>query len=160
MKLEIRKFPDPILLQKAVKIKNPLNKDIQKLVLDMIETLNSNKNGVGLAAPQVGSSLRLCIIELESTRYVLINPKITAKSKEKELCDEGCLSFPGQFLPVPRSCEVQVRYTNENGKPAKVKAKGLLARALQHEIDHLDGILFIKRARKVSSKTANKNKAN
>ena len=152
MKLQIRKYPDPVLSQKAAKIKDPLSKEIQELIENMIETLHANKNGVGLAAPQVGVSVRLCIVELEGIRYVLINPKITAKSRQKELCDEGCLSFPGEFYPVPRCSEVQVRYTDENGKPAKAKAQGLLARAFQHELDHLDGVLFISKAKKADKK--------
>lgn len=153
MKLPIRKYPDPVLSQKAAKIKDPLGKEVQDLIKNMIETLHANKNGVGLAAPQVGVSVRLCMIELEGTRYVLINPKITAKSRQKEVCDEGCLSFPGEFYPVPRYSEVQVRYTDENGKSAKAKAQGLLARAFQHEIDHLDGVLFISKVKKTAKKT-------
>lgn len=148
MKLEIKKYPDPILSQKAAKIKNAMDENIQKLIFDMTETLRSNDNGVGLAAPQVGVGLRLCIIELEGTRYVLINPKITAKSRTQEISEEGCLSFPGKFMPVSRAYEVRVRYTNEIGEPSKVKGQGLLARALQHEIDHLDGILFVDRIKK------------
>ncbi|HPN54468.1 MAG TPA: peptide deformylase [Candidatus Moranbacteria bacterium] len=149
MKLKIRKYPDPVLSQKAAKIKDPLNKEVQELIENMTETLHANKNGVGLAAPQVGVSVRLCIIELEDIRYILINPKITAKSRQKEVCDEGCLSFPGEFYPVSRYSEVQVRYTDEKGQPAKVKTQGLLARAMQHEIDHLDGILFISKTKKL-----------
>jgi peptide deformylase len=148
MKLEIRKYPDPVLSKKAEKIKNPLSEDTQRLISDMAETLQANNNGIGLAAPQVGSSLRLCIIELEGTRYVLINPKITAKSGNKEIREEGCLSFPGEFYLVPRYQEVQVRYIDENGKARKLRAQGLLARVVQHETDHLDGILFIKRMKK------------
>jgi len=150
MKLPIRKYPDPVLSQKAAKIKDPLGKEVQELIANMIETLHANKNGVGLAAPQVGVSVRLCMIELEDTRYVLINPKITAKSRKKEICEEGCLSFPGEFYPVSRCSEVQVRYIDENGKPTKTKAQGLLARAFQHEIDHLDGILFVSKVKKAN----------
>ncbi|HOW60244.1 MAG TPA: peptide deformylase [Candidatus Moranbacteria bacterium] len=152
MNLEIKKYPDPILLKKAEKIKDPMDEKIQRLIFDMTETLHSNNNGIGLAAPQVGIGLRLCIIELEGTRYVLINPKITAKSKNKETCEEGCLSFPGEFYPVARFHEVQVRYDDESGKSKKIKARGLLARAFQHEIDHLDGIVFINRIKKSSKK--------
>ena len=151
MKLEIRKYPDPILLKKAEKIKDPLSDDIQGLIFQMIETLRESK-GVGLAAPQVGVSLRLFIVELEGTIYVMINPKITSTSRKKEVCEEGCLSFPGKFLPVPRYEEVQIRFTDQYGKSGKVKAQGLLARAFQHEYDHLDGIVFTSRAKKVSQK--------
>jgi len=155
MKLKIVKDPNPILRKKAVKIKNHLDQKIQELILNMFETLHENK-GVGLAAPQVGISLRLCVIEVEDTQYVLINPKITAKSRKKVLADEGCLSFPGKFFPISRYNEVQVRYTDRNGNPGKIKGQGLLARALQHEIDHLNGILFIDKIKKKKTATAKK----
>ena len=148
MKLQIRKYPDPILSQKTTKIKDPLDKEIQDLVTDMLETLHSGKNSVGLAAPQVGAIFRLCVVDLGEKPYVLINPKITAQSRKKEICEEGCLSFPDEFYPVSRSSEVQVRYVDEKGKPNKIKAQGLFARVLQHEIDHLDGILFISKVKK------------
>jgi len=145
--LIIRKYPDPILLQKAAKIKDPLSKDIQELIACMFETLRAS-HGIGLAAPQVGHSLRLFVIEEEGIPYVLINPKATANSRKKIIAEEGCLSFPGQFLPIPRFSEVQMRFTDQFGKPGKIKAQGLLARALQHEFDHLEGILFIDRLKK------------
>lgn len=141
-KLKIVKEPDDFLRKKAQKIKDPLDKKIQKLISDMTETMREN-NGVGLAAPQVGKSIRLCIIEDEDKRYVLINPTITASSREKSLAEEGCLSCPGKFLLVERPSEVQIRFTDEFGKARKIKCKGLPARVVQHEIDHLDGILII-----------------
>jgi peptide deformylase len=104
--------------------------------------------GLGLAAPQVGSNLRLCVIETEDITHVLLNPKITAKSRKKVVSEEGCLSFPGKFFPISRHDEVQARYIDEHGQPGKIKGQGLLARALQHEIDHLDGILVINRIKK------------
>lgn len=152
MKLEIHKKGDSVLRQKTIKIKDPLTKDVQDLILNMVETMHQN-NGVGLAAPQVGSSLKLCVVEVEGVLYVLINPKITAKSKTKIISEEGCLSFPGEFFQIARSKDVQVRYLNEHGKPAKTKATGLLARAFQHEIDHLDGVLIIDRVKKTKAKT-------
>ncbi|HPX94168.1 MAG TPA: peptide deformylase [Candidatus Moranbacteria bacterium] len=154
MKLKIRKNPDPILRQKAAKIKFPLDKKTQELVLVMSEMLISNKNAIGLAAPQVGESLRLCVINLDGELYVAINPKITAKSRKKIVSEEGCLSFPNEFYPVSRCEDVQVRFSDPDGKPRKVRARGLLARAFQHEIDHLDGILFIDKITK--SKTISK----
>jgi len=152
MKLEIRKFPDPILSQKTAKIKDPLTPKVQDLIVNMIATMRA-ENGVGLAAPQVGESLRLCTIQDEGIEYVLINPTITSKSKTKIISEEGCLSFPGQFFPIPRFEKVQVRYLDKAGKEAKMKASGLLARALQHEIDHLDGILIIERIPKKKLKS-------
>jgi peptide deformylase len=147
MKMKIRKNPDPALRQKTVKIKDPLAKDVQELILSMIETMYAN-NGVGLAATQVGSDLRLCVIETEGVQYVLINPQITAKSKTKIISEEGCLSFPGKFYPISRYEEVQVRYLDETGKPSKLKGRDLLARAIQHELDHLDGVLIIDKVKK------------
>jgi peptide deformylase len=147
MKLPIRKNPDPVLRVKTVKVKDPLAKEVHELILNMIETMYAN-NGVGLAATQVGSNLRLCVIETEGTQYVLINPVITAKSKTKIISEEGCLSFPGKFFPISRHKEVQVRYVDETGKPGKLKGRDLLARAIQHELDHLDGILIIDRIKK------------
>jgi peptide deformylase len=146
--LPIKKYPAKILREKAKKIKDPLNPEVVQLIKDMIETLK-NAEGLGLAAPQVGKSLRLCIIEEppetekgQSTLHILINPKITTYSKEKSKIEEGCLSFPGKFYVVSRPSSVKVRFLDETGKNVKIKADGLLARALQHEIDHLDGILI------------------
>jgi peptide deformylase len=154
MKLQIRKNPDPILRVKTVKVKDPLADNVQELVSSMIETMYS-ANGVGVAATQVGSDLRLCVIETEGTLYVLINPQITAKSKKKIISEEGCLSFPGKFFPIARHEEVQVRYIDENGKPSKLKGRDLLARAIQHELDHLDGILIIDRIKKTRKPKVN-----
>lgn len=159
MKLDIRKFPDPILSKKSAKIKDPLTPEIQDLILNMIATMRA-ENGVGLAAPQVGQSLRLCTIQEDGIEYVLINPTITSKSKTKIISEEGCLSFPGEFFPIPRHEKVQVRYLDKDGKEAKLKAGGLLARALQHEIDHLDGILIIQRIPKKKPNPNSKKKNN
>ncbi|MDX9913119.1 MAG: peptide deformylase [Candidatus Moranbacteria bacterium] len=137
-------YPNPVLDKKAQNIKNPLEPKIQKLIPEMLVAMREN-NGMGLAAPQIGESIRLCVIDYMGNAYILINPKITAHSKIKIDAEEGCLSFPGKFIPVNRFETVQVRYLNEKGEKSKIKATGLLARALQHEIDHLDGILFINR---------------
>ncbi|MDD3497999.1 MAG: peptide deformylase [Candidatus Moranbacteria bacterium] len=140
--MKIIAYPDPILEKKSEKIKNPLDPEIQKLIIDMIQTMRENK-GIGLAAPQIGKSIRLCVIEIDKKSYVFINPKITSESKECDISEEGCLSFPGKFLPIKRFSGVTVRYLNEKGEKCKIKAEALLARALQHEIDHLNGKLFI-----------------
>ncbi len=142
--LPIVEYPDPVLRKKCEKIKDPLNPEIQKLITEMIKSMKAN-NGMGLAAPQVGKSLRLCIVEENGQLYVLINPKIKSRSSEKTLGEEGCLSFPGKFLNIERSEKVKVRCLNEKGEKIKLKASGLLARAFQHETDHLEGILFIDR---------------
>lgn len=144
--LPIIEYPDPILLKKTELILNAKKPAIQKLISDMLETMVKN-NGVGLAAPQVGKSLRLCVIQVDDETYVLINPRITYKSYLKETCQEGCLSFPGKFLPIQRHKKVRVKALNEHGEEVTVKAQGLLSRALQHEIDHLDGKVFIERVK-------------
>jgi peptide deformylase len=140
--MKIITYPDPILEKKAKKIKNPIDKEIQELIEKMFETMRKN-NGVGLAAPQIGKSIQLCIIEEDGKKYILINPKITSSSRDFEIKEEGCLSFPGKFIPVKRHSRVTVRCLNEKGERCKIKARDLLARALQHEIDHLSGELFI-----------------
>lgn len=144
MVLPILAYPDPLLKKKTRIIKDPRNPEIKELVFDMLETLEKN-NGLGLAAPQVGKSVRLCVIKLEGKTYILINPKIKSKSWKKETIEEGCLSFPGQFIPIKRSKKVKIEALDKNGNIIKMEAEGLLARAFQHEIDHLDGILFINR---------------
>jgi peptide deformylase len=142
--MKIITYPNPILEKKSKKVKKPLDPEIQKLIKNMLSTMEKD-NGAGLAAPQVGKSLRICTIQNGGDYFVLINPKITSYSREKEISEEGCLSFPGKFIPVKRAKKVKVRYTNEKGNDIKTKAEDLFARIIQHEVDHLDGILFIKR---------------
>ena len=151
--LPIKIYPDPILSKKGRLLTEEeiQSSKIKKLILNMFETMAQN-NGLGLAAPQVGQSIQLCIINFNGEKYVLINPKITAKSWRKEICEEGCLSFPEKFIPVKRSESVKVKATNEKGEKIKLSAFGLLARALQHEIDHLNGILFITHEVKIKKK--------
>lgn len=148
-KLSIIIYPNPILLKKTKKIKNHLAPEIQKLIPQMIEIMKKS-NGMGLAANQVGKFLRLCIIkEKEQNKiYILINPTITAFSRKKVVLQEGCLSFPQQFFSISRSEKIKVRFLDEQGEKVKIKAEGLLARAIQHEVDHLDGIVFIERLKK------------
>lgn len=135
-----------ILHRKAQKVKDPLAPEIQELIEDMFASMHAAE-GLGLAAPQIGRSLRLCVIELDGRRMVFINPSITAASKEKVFFEEGCLSLPGEFLWIERSEKITVRYQDEKGKACKLKISGLLAVALQHEIDHLEGVLIINRFR-------------
>lgn len=146
-KLDIHKFPDELLRKKTTKVKDPLAKEVQELIKNMFETMRA-ANGLGLAAPQVGSNLRICVIEEGGKEYILINPQITTRSKTTTVMEEGCLSFPKQFMLVKRPEEVKVRYLDKEGKQCKIKAHGLLARAFQHEIDHLEGILIIDKAKK------------
>jgi peptide deformylase len=149
--LKIVEYPNPILLQKTELILDIKKASIKKLISDMLETMEKN-NGVGLAAPQVGKSLRLCVIRVENETYILINPRVTYKSYLKETWEEGCLSFPGKFIPVKRHKKVRVKAQNELGEEVTIKAEGLLSRALQHEIDHLDGKVFIEKEVKVRKK--------
>lgn len=145
MILPIITYPNPILKKKTEIIKDPKDPMIKELIFDMLETLENTPEGAGLAAPQVGKSLRLCIIKLEGKTHILINPKIRSKSLRKEVFEEGCLSFPGKFLPIKRHKKVTIKAVGRNGEKIEIKADGILSRALQHEIDHLDGILFIER---------------
>jgi len=141
MNLEIKKYPDPVLRKKCGEVKG-INDEVKKLIADMKETMERN-NGIGLAAPQVGVSKRIIVVETEEGPIEFINPKILKRGKEKEVIEEGCLSFPNLFLKIKRPKEVEIEAFNGEGK--KIKAVGLLARVLQHEIDHLEGILFIDR---------------
>lgn len=143
--LEIRKYPDRILKKKAEAI-SEINGDLQELIDNMIETMYS-ANGVGLAAPQVGVLKRLIVVdtslrEENQSLVVLINPEIIA-SEGEILSEEGCLSLPGFTTRLTRKEKVVVKGLDRKGKEIEIEATGLFARALQHEIDHLDGILLI-----------------
>ena len=141
---QIRGSEDEILRKKSrdVEIDDITGEKIQTLRDDMIETMH-NYNGVGLAAVQVGTLKKVIVIDVEDGDiYVIINPKILKTKGEKE-CEEGCLSFPNQFGKVIRPTEVLVEFYNRNGKKIKLKAKDLLAQAICHECDHLEGILFV-----------------
>ena len=141
--LPIRQFGDPVLRQKAKRI-TKVDKSIRRLVDDMIETMH-DAPGVGLAAPQVGVSLRLLVVEAtEGEIQVLVNPEVVKASGER-MVDEGCLSLPGYVGTVKRHEAVTVKAQNLNGKEIRIKANELLAQALEHEIDHLNGVLFVDR---------------
>ncbi len=117
----------------------------------MLETMEKN-NGLGLAANQVGQLARICIVKLEGKTHIFINPRLKSKSWSKIVCEEGCLSFPGKFIPVKRSKKVKVEALDKNGQKFVLKTEGLLSRAVQHEIDHLDGILFIEKETKLKKR--------
>ena len=133
---------DPILYKKSREVEK-IDEKIQELIDDMIETMHKY-NGVGLAAVQVGILKRVVVIDLYDDKgpIVLINPKIIKTKGEQEV-EEGCLSFPNKFAKIVRPAEVVAEYTDRNGKKVKVKAKELLAQAISHELDHLEGELFI-----------------
>ena len=146
--LEIVKEGDPVLRQKAEPV-TQVTKRIRKLIKDMLETMNL-ADGVGLAAPQVGISQRIIVVDVGEGPVALINPKIDEASGE-EIDVEGCLSIPGTFGYVERAQTVTVSGLNECGRSTRIKAEGLFARALQHEIDHLNGVLFIDRALEIEA---------
>jgi peptide deformylase len=153
---EIITLPDPVLRRKARQVTD-YGPSLQILVDDMIETMREAP-GVGLAAPQIGESIRLIVVEypLDDTKedaprklFVLANPEIKEISSETEMGIEGCLSLPGLHGEVDRLLEVRVTGRTRRGQPIKIKAKGWLARIFQHEIDHLDGVVFTDRAVRV-----------
>ena len=142
--LKILKYPNEHLRKKTQEIKDFKDPQLAKFVSDMVKTMETEK-GIGLAAPQVGSDFRICTVKVDNKLFVLINPKIYSFSRKKEIFEEGCLSFPGKFFPIERPIKVKIKTRGLDGKKIKIKADGLLARVLQHEIDHLDGVLIIDR---------------
>ena len=151
--LELYEYPHPILEQKAERVLK-VDDDIRKFLRDMLETMYADK-GVGLAAPQVGVSKRMIVIDTEQkdedgnpkagNPMYLINPEIIYKSEETIFFCEGCLSVPNQRADVERHYKIKVRYIDYDGKEQEIEAEDYLAVVLQHEIDHLDGILYIDR---------------
>ena len=139
--LTVRTIPEPILKQKSKRVKS-IDGSIRKLAGDMLETMHA-ASGVGLAAPQVGVPLRVIVIGMpDEEEIVLINPEVVRKSGER-LVTEGCLSVPGYFGEIPRAQQVTVKGKDLSGKEVRVKAEELLAQALEHEIDHINGVLYI-----------------
>ncbi len=153
--MQIVYVPDPVLRRKAHKV-TEFGKEFQTLVDNMIETLREAP-GVGLAAPQVGLSERLIVVEygddddetVPKKLFVVANPEIVYKSDEMVSGLEGCLSVPDLIGEVDRHVKIEVKGLNRHGKPVKIKAEDWIARIFQHEIDHLDGILFTDRTDKV-----------
>ena len=138
----IREDGDEILRKKSREVE-VVDDKIREILEDMVETMHKY-NGVGLAAPQIGLLKRLIVIDLYDDKgpIKLVNPEII-KEKGTQEVEEGCLSFPNKFAKIIRPEVVTVKALNENGKTVKISAKGLLAQALSHEIDHLNGILFV-----------------
>lgn len=139
--MEIKKMGEPVLKEVCAPVER-IDKKLKRLLDDMAETMYA-KEGVGIAAPQVGVPIRAVVIDVDKKkRYELINPVIV--EREGSVIDqEGCLSFPGIFGDVERAEKVKVEYINRFGKKRSVEAEGLLSRCIQHELDHLDGKLFI-----------------
>ncbi|MGE5464448.1 MAG: peptide deformylase [Syntrophothermus sp.] len=152
-------LPEPVLRRKAHPV-SKFDKNLQAVIDDMVETMREAP-GVGLAAPQVGLSERLIVVEYYEREedeevenapkkvWALVNPEIIKASEETLMGVEGCLSIPNLVGEVERHAMVQVKGLNRHGKPVKVKAEGWLARIFQHEIDHLNGVLFTDRATRV-----------
>jgi len=155
--LPIYVAPHPVLKKSAAPVAE-VTDEIRALVKDMFETMYVTR-GIGLAAPQVGQSVRVLVMDVEQTGgetredgesapfvpgkpVAVINPEIVWSSEEMNTYEEGCLSIPGQYAEVERPEKVRVKYLDENGQPQEMEADGLLATCVQHEIDHLDGILF------------------
>tara|TARA_B100001093_G_scaffold184567_1_gene177223 strand:+ start:14771 stop:15295 length:525 start_codon:yes stop_codon:yes gene_type:complete len=138
--------PDPILRKKSENLET-VNDESRKLMKKMLDTMY-NAPGIGLAAPQVGILKKIIVIDISKEKekknpLFLINPKILDRSKKTSVYEEGCLSLPGQFAEIERPAECHIKFLDYNGKGKELKIDGLLSTCVQHEIDHLDGILFI-----------------
>tara|TARA_B000000441_G_C21521785_1_gene220858 strand:+ start:45 stop:569 length:525 start_codon:yes stop_codon:yes gene_type:complete len=138
--------PDPILRKESAPIEK-VDNDLRKLLDDMLETMYAAP-GIGLAAVQIGILKRLIVIDISKDKekknpLFLINPEIVSKSKNTSMYEEGCLSLPGHFAEIERPSECQINFLDYNGKKKEITAKGLLSTCIQHEVDHLNGILFI-----------------
>jgi len=157
--LEIRIYGDPILRQKAAAI-DPIPEDMEELVEDMFETMQA-ANGIGLAAPQIGEAISLCVVDvglIEDGREpeAFINPEILEEYGDDAAMEEGCLSIPGLAEDVTRKEAIRLAYQSLDGKRHELECDGLLARVLQHEIDHLHGILFVDRLGSFKRRLMNK----
>lgn len=142
--LPIVQFPNSVLAMNCQPVQE-INDQIRRLAADMGETMYKAP-GVGLAAPQVGEPIRMVVLDVSEEKnnlMTLINPVITQRSQEQEIGEEGCLSLPGIWEKVSRSTEITLKYTDLEGKEQELHADGLLAICIQHELDHLDGTVFI-----------------
>jgi len=148
--LPIIKNPSPLLRKKSeeIDLKKIKANELKELCADMIKTMKE-EDGKGLAAPQIGENIRLIVINTKDGVKIMINPKITKKSWTKEWSEEGCLSVPGFYGKVKRNKKINCVYFDKKGQKTKIQAEGLLAFVIQHETDHLDGILFIDKAKEI-----------
>tara|TARA_B100001971_G_scaffold198654_1_gene208515 strand:- start:170 stop:640 length:471 start_codon:yes stop_codon:yes gene_type:complete len=152
MKLPLITYPTKSLQQKSTRVDDVSS--VQELCSDMIETMLAEK-GIGLAAVQIGKNIRLAIINKDADEslddhLIIINPKIFSASKEMTKEEEGCLSIPGVEGIVPRHKKIKMRYLDKDGNEQKIKATNIFARVVQHEIDHINGILLIARATEIT----------
>ncbi len=147
MALNLLILPNQVLREKAEPVLK-IDSEVKKLVQEMKKIMKKH-NGLGLAGNQVGVKKRIFVMEVEGKSYVCINPRIVKKRGKERLMEEGCLSIPNKWGEVLRSEEVILKYQNLWGKEKTLKAKGLLAQVIQHEMDHLEGILFIDKAKNI-----------
>ncbi len=146
--LDLHYLGDRVLRQPAKRI-TKVDDSVRKLAKEMLQTMYSS-NGIGLAAPQVGVNKQLIVVDCDpndpaNQPMILINPKIVRVSKELSVVEEGCLSIPGVYLDVTRPEVIEVSFKDEQGKPRKLQVTDLLARVIQHEMDHLNGVMFVDR---------------
>jgi len=139
------------LRQKSLPVRR-INADVRSLIEQMRKVIKQN-NGVGLAAIQIGEPTRIIVCEIDDKFYTFINPEIIKSFPETSAMEEGCLSLPNMYGEVERPKKISLKAINFDGKKIKIKAFGLLARVIQHEIDHLDGILFIDKAKNITKQT-------
>lgn len=149
--LPITKHPTSSLRERSKDVAAPTSKEIKKLICDMNETM-IHADGIGIAAPQVGVNIRLFLVRTDDGYRAYMNPALKGFGWKKIRFEEGCLSVPAVFGPVRRPTTLTITYTNEHGEKKTERAKGLLARVLQHEFDHIQGILFIDKAEKLNDK--------
>jgi peptide deformylase len=150
--LDIRTFGDPVLKTRATPVES-FDGSLVRLTQDMLATMRDNE-GVGLAANQVGRLKRVFVAAIEDEDYVIVNPVLTDRSETTETRPEGCLSIPGIQVDVERPTAITVSGQDVSGKPLQIEASDLLARILQHEVDHLDGVLILDRTDRQSRKAA------
>jgi len=150
--LEIRTFGDPVLKTRAAPVES-FDESLVHLTQDMLATMRDNE-GVGLAANQVGRLKRVFVAAVEDDEYVIVNPVLSNKAETTESVSEGCLSIPGIQVDVERPTSVTVSGQDVWGKPLRLEASNLLARIMQHEVDHLDGVLILDRTNRESRKAA------
>ena len=152
MEFDIRTFGDPVLKTPAAPVES-FDESLVRLTQDMLATMRDNE-GVGLAANQVGRLKRVLVAAVEDQEYVIVNPVLTNEAETLAIVSEGCLSIPGIQVEVERPVAVTVSGQNVSGKPLRLEASDLLARVLQHEVDHLDGVLILDRTDRESRKAA------
>lgn len=152
MALDIRTFGDPVLKTRAAPVEN-FDEALERLTEEMLDTMRE-KDGVGLAANQVGRLKRVLVASVEDEDFVIVNPILTDHSDATERGQEGCLSIPGIQVEVERPTAVTVTGQDASGEPLRIEATDMLARVLQHEVDHLDGVLILDRTDRASRKAA------